>query len=612
MQASPPPGNPPNNSTASSQAAQDVISGFTKKIDEGYSKLADRTKFLVREFDRMSADISKTFGQTQMAIKGLAVELAVATPLVVGLGGSLTDVQNIQKGIADSLNTNVITLGETVGDLYAAGQAVGIDSSEIGKMVAGFKDAGVQTGKIKENIQLSVDTARKVGVNTSAVFRLVQDNLSNINKFGFENGVAGLAKMSAQAAGLRINMNQIFDFAASVFDPEGAVDMVSTFQRLGVAAGDLADPFRLMYLASEDAGELQNQVVKMTEKFTFFNEKTKQFEVFPNAKRDLREIAKQTGIAYEELVKMSVGQQKLNKIRGEFKTNSMDEESKQFIANVAEYNKDKGGFTVKVGGMDKLVSEINPADLDEIKKSQETVTVEEIAKAQLDTEKLQLAAINRLVDSVAAPIAGSKAPRELREFGRGVTQVGMAATDKTIGNQRGAIASIDKFYDETGKSILDLLKGEGGPAKIAEVFKNAGADVQQSFSNIKQSITSIDFKAAIQPYVSSGNKIAEAADLAVTGLKNLAAKATASGTMTNKADANQSQSSNNQTIKVEDINYKGAIEIKVTTPNGNTSNLTDTQVYDLFKNETFIKQINKMISDGSVKGPYSSVPNNTG
>jgi hypothetical protein len=34
-------------------------------------------------------------------------------------------------------------------------------------------------------------------------------------------------------------------------------------------------------------------------------------------------------------------------------------------------------------------------------------------------------------------------------------------------------------------------------------------------------------------------------------------------------------------------------------------------VYDLFKNETFIKQINKMISDGSVKGPYSSVPNKT-
>lgn len=612
MQSTTPPSNPPNSSTASSQVAQDAINSFTKKINEGYDNFLNRTKELNREFDTMSAQIAGTFGQTQMAIKGLTVELAVSTPLVTGLGGKLSDVLNIQQGIAKSLNTNVITLGETVGDLYAAGQAVGIDSDEIGTMVAGFKDAGIQTANIKENIQLSVDIARKVGVNTSAVFALVQTNLSNINKFGFENGVAGLAKMSAQAASLRIGMNEIFNFAEKVFNPEGAVEMVSMFQRMGVAAGDLADPFRLMYLASEDAGELQNQVVKMTEKFTFFNEKTKKFEVFPNAKRDLREISNQTGIAYEELVKMSMGQQKLNKIRGEFKTNAMDEESKQFIANVAEYNKEKGGFTVKVGGMDKMVSEINSADLEEIKKSQETVTVEELAKAQLNQTQLQTAAINKLVDSLAAPIAGSKAPREIREFGRAVTQVGMTATDKTLGNQRGAITSIDKFYDEAGKGILDLLKGEGSPAKIAEVFKSAGVDVKQSFTNIKESITGIDFKAAIQPYVSSGNKIAEAADLAVIGLKNLAAKATASGTMTNKADANQSQSSNNQTIKVEDINYKGAIDIKITNTDGSTGKLTDTQVYDLFKNEAFIKQINKMIGDSKVTTPYSSVPNKSG
>jgi hypothetical protein len=404
-------------------------------------------------------------------------------------------------------------------------------------------------------------------------------------------------------------MNEIFGFAERVFNPEGAVEMVSAFQRLGVAAGDLADPFRLMYLASEDTEELQNQVAKMTEKFTYFDEKTKSFKVFPNAKRDLREIEKETGIAYNDLVKMSEGQQKLNMIRGEFKTNAIDEESKQFIANVAQYNKDKGGFTVKVNGMDKLVSEINPADLDEIKKSQETVTVEDLAKAQLNQSELQTAALHKLVDSLAAPVAGSKAPRELREFGRGVTQVGMTATDKTLGNQRGAIASIDKFYDETGKSILDLLKGEGSPTKIAEIFKNAGVDVQQSFSNIKQSITSIDFKSAIQPYVSSGNKIAEAADLAVKGLTNLATRATASGTIPNRMETNQSQSPINQTIKVEDINYKGAIDIKITNTDGSTSKLTDTQVYDLFKNETFIKQINKMIGDSNNTGQYSSVPN---
>ena len=32
------------------------------------------------------------------------------------------------------------------------------------------------------------------------------------------------------------------------------------------------------------------------------DETTKEFKVFPNAKRDLREIAKETGIAYEEMI----------------------------------------------------------------------------------------------------------------------------------------------------------------------------------------------------------------------------------------------------------------------------------------------------------------------
>jgi hypothetical protein len=98
--------------------------------------------------------------------------------------------------------------------------------------------------------------------------------------------------------------------------------------------------------------------------------------------------------------------------------------------------------------------------------------------------------------------------------------------------------------------------------------------------------------------------------LAVQGLTKLATKATASGTIPNRIEANQPQSFINQTIKVDDINYKGSIDVKVTNTNGTTSNLTDTQVYDLFRNETFIKQINKMISDGKISGNYGYTPNN--
>jgi len=517
LQPAPPNPNAPNTSGISNSinSVGDIVKKLSSIVDNAYDGWQKRTVELEDQYAQFTATISGTFGQTQSAIKGLREEIAIATPGVVGLGGDFRDVANIQQSIAESLQTNVITLGETVTDLYAAGQAVGVSSSGVGEMVKSFQDVGIQTGNIKDNIQTTVNLARQVGVNTGAVFKLVSNNLDSINKYGFENGVAGLAKMAAQAAGLRIDMNSIFSFAEKVFDPEGAIDTVAAFQRMGVAAGDLADPFRLMYLASEDTEELQNQVVKMTQKFTYFDEKTKEFKVFPNAKRDLRSISEATGIAYNDLIKMSEGTQKLNLISKDLKIAGVDEETKQFVANVAQYNKQKGGFTVKIGRDEKLVTEINSKDIDELKESQKPVTLE------------------------------------------------------------------------------DLDMGEG-------------------LKNITKAFSNFDTEAS-KPYISSGNKIAEAAGAAVTGLSTLADKAKSflSGTDVTKKPSIETGNitQNNQKIEFNPLEHKGTIDIKVTTPNGNTQSLTDAQITEIFKNESFRKELERIISESKMNTNYGTVPN---
>ena len=60
----------------------------------------------------------------------------------------------------------------------------------------------------------------------------------------------------------------------------------------------------------------------------------------------------------------------------DFKIGGLDEESKQFIANVATYSKEKGGFTVKVSGEQKLVSQLNTNDLKELKETLKAYPVE--------------------------------------------------------------------------------------------------------------------------------------------------------------------------------------------------------------------------------------------
>lgn len=590
-----------------------AINDLQSSINSAFDKLGETTAKLESSFAQVTAKMAGTFGQTQMALTGLRQELAIALPGIEGLGGDMQDVANIQLGISESLNRNIVTLGETTTDLFVAGKAVGVASSNVGNMVLAFQNAGIQTSMIKDNIQETVDIARAVGVNTSAVFQLVQQNLGKLNEFGFQNGAAGLARMAAQATALRIDMREIFGFAERVFNPEGAIETVAAFQRLGVAAGDLADPFRLMYLASEDTEELQNQIVKMTEQFTYFDESTKEFKVFPNAKRDLREIAKETGIAYDELVKMSIGQQKLNALSKDFKVGGIDEESQQFVANLAEYSKEKGGFTVQIDGQEKLVSQLNPEDIEKLRKSQEPVTLEDIAEAQLTEQQLANALLDKLVASVAAPAAGARPLQDTREVLRGLLGTASQATTEVLGNTRGGIENINRTYEQAGSALTKILSGEGSLEQVMGVLQGAGGDLITGFNQLRDKITNFNFEEVGNKYISSGNQIKAGADAAVEGLTKLSETAKNFTLESTGLVAKPEVTVAPQVTKVEiaDINYRGVIDVNLNTPAGalaNTPNM-DKMAYDLFSNPTFQKGMSDAIQNAVRSPNYSLVPN---
>lgn len=597
--------------TASEKMAT-ILKGLRDSVNNVYNGLVKETDTLNDNLDVLNAKMAGTLGQTQKVISGLRQEAAIAFPAIVGLGGEFSDVSEIQRGIAQELNTNVITMGETVSGLFAGAKAVGIASSGVGDMVQKFESAGIQTELIKDNLQSTVNIARSVGVNTNAVFKGVQENLSNLNKYGFTNGVEGLARMSAQAAALRINMSEIFGFAERVFNPEGAVEMVSAFQRMGVAAGDLADPFRLMYLASEDTEELQKQVVKMTEKFTYFDEKSKSFKVFPNAKRDLREISNQTGIGYEELVKMSTAGQKLQMIQKEFRIAGIDEESKQFIANVATYSKEKGGFTVKVKGEQKLVSQLNTQDLQELKEAQAPVTMEDIARAQLDEAQLASSTLREIRTSLAATSAGSRAQQDFREVLRGTISSGGAAARSSAGNVRGAITTANEFYSQTGRELTQLITGDGSIGKLAEVFKKGGNDLDLAVKKLANSFSNFDYGSAAKPYISSGNKIAEGAQAAYNGLTKLGNQASAflTGKSEPKPEVQKQTTVNkNTTIDFTPLKVQGEFNFNLKQPDGSSTKLTQEQIKQLLDSAEFQKTFQKMFNDMQPVGPYSNMPN---
>lgn len=601
---------PTNTPNSEEEERLGYVSKYIKKLQDGineaYKTIVDTTNGLVDELDEANAKIAGVFGQTQKSTVALRQEIAVAIPSLISMGGETSDALAIQESVAKYLQTNVITSAEVTEQLFAAGKVLGFTASESGRVVTNFQNAGVQTGEMVENLQKVANIARSVGANTKAVFDLVENNLNQINKYGFQDGVSGLARMASQAAGLRINMSETFEFAAKVFNPEGAINMVATFQRLGVAAGDLADPFRLMYLASEDTEELQNQIVKMTEKFVQFDEKSGRFKVFPGAKRDLMALQEETGYAYDDLVKMGEGMAKFKLLQGQFKIGGFSKEDQQFISNVAQYSKEKGGFTVKLGlGEEKLVSQIGSSDLEKIKTFNAPVKLEDLAKEQLSVLETINQTVQTLIYGAAAPVAASKFPADAKELVRAMALTGQVEIDKLIGNTRNTIQTIDSGYQKFASAAIKTLSGKASGADYERLYTQS---TEAFFKNIEKFSTTLSNMslADMKPFISETNLLAGTARAGANALEKFTDKL--NGFTTGKSPQNLNLQSTRDVNRTDNLNVNFSplkVDGKLDT-GGGSAELTQKQA----------EAIAKMIADAIAKAipttTYGNVPSSLG
>ena len=613
------------------------LDGVLGKID----KLKEKNDELDKSILEKNALLAGTFGRTQVAVQGLRLSLVESLPAISSLGGDLGGAFDIIQRTSEELKTNTTLLGGTTKDLFAVQKAFNISEYEMGRVVGKFKDAGIQSGLIRDRMNETLNIARLVGVNSQAVFEGVQENLSRLNEFGFRNGVEGLSRMAAKAASMRFDMRNIFSFAEKVFSPEGAIEAVSTFQRLGVAVGDLADPFRLMYLASEDVEGLTDQVVKMTSKFSYFDEKSKEFKIFPNAKRDLRDLSQAMGIPYEDMVKMTFAQTKLNKLASEFKFNAnVEETDKQLIANLAQYSKEKGDFVIKVNREEKLITQLNREDIEELRGRPETV--EDVARAQLDETKLMKAAIDGIFDLLRGITVGAKPSQDLAQLIRASTEVTNKAAFQASGRVRGGIKKIDEGYaklPELLKEITDDFKnGNLDFTKYIGKVKEASESYAGSLQNLAEQVMKFDYKKMVSenPLIDKDNLLAKALGLSVTTTEKLIDKLDEiilkplENAVSNQASS-QSTSSRNQinpnaqvlvttTVKPEEIvrtkfvsnnqnvsfsPINGNIELKVVTEDGTKVDLTN----QIVSSVEFQRRVVSLISERMQNQNYNNLPN---
>ena len=463
---------------AEETGSTDPLGALNESINAVISKLGSAIKSnfdakeiakTVVELDNSAVNIAKSFGQGRENVQAIKEAMADAYISVVKLGGSLADIEKIQTGVAGELGRNLILSSESYEKLYATSKVIGKEASDV---VGKFKDAGVSAYQAGSEMEKVVNQARVIGVSAQAVSGKVLENMSALNKFGFEGGVTGLAKMAAQATSLRIDMKTALDFAEKVYNPEQAIEMAAAFQRLGVANSELLDPLRLMDLSQNDPAELQNQIVKMTQGFAKFNEETKKFEIPVGAQRQLREIAQQTGIGYDQLTKMALGAQELDMKMSKIKfPDTFTEEQKQLFANMSEMGKD-GEFKITVDGSEMNLADAmakaqnNPEFFKSLEESSKPKSMEDLAKSQLTVLESINADIKSLT-KVPMAVARGKTATQALELPAQLTKV----LSETFDTQALSIKNLGKGLDEGAQGILDTLTNlASGEGSLTEVF----------------------------------------------------------------------------------------------------------------------------------------------
>jgi hypothetical protein len=157
-------------------------------------------------------------------------------------------------------------------------------------------------------------------------------------------------------------------------DPANAIDMVANLQVIGGAFGDLNDPLKLMYDATNNVEALQDSLIKAASGLATYNQEQGRFEILGINQRRVRDMAAAMGVDYRELTKSAIASQERMLANNDLmaKGFSIPEKEKEFITNLAKM--DNG----------KMVIEI-PKTLREEFEGQSKIALEDLSQKQIET-----------------------------------------------------------------------------------------------------------------------------------------------------------------------------------------------------------------------------------
>lgn len=482
-----------NNLLNLKSAITELSTEFTKMkkpLDETLQKMFEIT---------MAADgLNKTFIGNRTRIREMMEAVSEVGPEIVGLGGKFQDVGKTIGEIAAGSRRTVIAAKEDIKELFATSKVIGQDVS---KLVDEFGKVGIMYSDISENVLDSINYVNSIGANAKAVMGDVVSNTDKLSRFNFEGGVQGLTKMAAQASMLRFDMKETFELADKVLDPDKAIEVASAFQRLGVSAGNLTDPFMLMNQSINDPSGLQDSLINVAKQFTYFDEKTKSFKISPQGILTLREMEQQTGVSAKSMREAALSAADFDKRMSDIKKTGIatgfSEDDQKLIANLSRMGEGGTGYEIKVKEVKdgktvesyKKLTDLSSEQLKATLEDQKTrpKDIEEVQRNQLNIQEDMLANLRQINEKILRGITGNQtALNNLSKFSSGIRNKGRETAEKYFNDDY--LKQVEQYQKELAAAGKDEKKRAALLTKIESEISTTGGQLLAGFKQAGKDI----------------------------------------------------------------------------------------------------------------------------
>ena len=395
--------------------------------------------------------------------RGISQVLTKTLDKTLQIGGTLQDATDAYSTINTELGKSVILNENILTKTIEFSKATGLSVAESAKLTANFMELGLSIEQSQKESEKLRQTAAKFGINAGQFIKSIGENIKTAAAYGFRNGIDGLSKMVARSQALRVEFKGITGLADTLFDPEKAIELAANMQVLGGAVGDLADPFKLMYMAENDVEGLQEAIGQAAASSVTFNEQTGAFKLTGTEMRRLKAQADALGMEYGDLADKAIKYKKEAEILSRLQPlqgfSNLSKEQQQVIASLAEIGPG-GKVDLRLPGFEQGVTNFAALFKDGTK--------EQIALAQFQASQ-QKSDRDIAEEQLAITTKNEINVRTIRD-----AVVIMAAKDGDVGS---FLKKIETYTKDIGDLVNQNYETVGALGKKLEETAIAGAQI---------------------------------------------------------------------------------------------------------------------------------------